>query len=445
MKRRNLLLAFALIAGFLALGVIYFRTYVVPKPFGVILFVGEGLTSAKLTAARFYDGGADPALTIQKLPNLALLSTHANDLAVPDAAAAASALATGQKVNQRALAIDPVGRPLRTLLEIARDRRRATGLITNGCLTDPTPAAFYAHSTDFRGKENLAAQLIDNAAPDVVLGGGGGDFLPDLKGGRRKDSRDLVLDATQKMGYGPLVRTAAELEAVSAFNPPRVLGLFAPDAFAFRDEAAAANQLPQPSLADLVRRAIALLQQKRGGYFLVVDAGLIGRASERDQGEHALQELVELDRAVGVALQYAGPQSVVLVAGTVSTGGMALNGYPLRQDRGVALLGTNVYGLPSLTWSTGPNGGARSAATTTAITRTEDTADVAAAASPSPNDAAGDDAARQRAASEPAAFPTPVAANVADSVIAAGFGPGTVRLRGWQDNTLVWQILKDQL
>ena len=449
MKRRNLVLALVLIAAFVGLGVLYFRTYVVQKPFGIILFVGEGIVSTKLAAARLYDGGADPALAIQKLPNLALLTIHANDLAVPDAAAAASALATGQKVNQRALAVDPVGRPLPTLLELARERGRATGLVTNGTLTDPTPAAFYAHGTDFRAREASAAQLIDKAAPDLVLGGGASDFLPDFKGGRRKDSRDLVLDAGQKAGYSAIVRTAAELDALSAYQASKVLGLFAQEAFYFRDELDA--QRSQPALADLVRRAIELLQKKSGGYLLVVDAGLIGRASDRNEGERVLQELVELDRAVGVALQYAGDKTLVVAAGTVSTGGLVLNGYPLRQDRGVALLGTNVYGLPSLTWATGPNGPDPGPASATAAGTLLPPADGMSLGTDggtgngSGVETAGAQKPVERRSVEPAASTAASAANVADAVVAAGFGPGSERLHGWQDNTFVHQLIKDQL
>ena len=37
-----------------------------------------------------------------------------------------------------------------------------------------------------------------------------------------------------------------------------------------------------------------------------------------------------------------------------SIGGFALSGYPLRQDRGIALLGTTPEGNPYITWATGP-------------------------------------------------------------------------------------------
>jgi alkaline phosphatase len=412
MKRRNYLLALALLALFIGCGVLYFRSYVVQKPFGIILFVGDGLVSSQLTAARLYDGGADHRLAIESLPNLALLSTHAADFAVPDAAAAASGLACGQKVNNQALSMDPHGHPIQTLLELARERGRGAGLVTDGCLTDPAPAAFYSHAVDRRDRDAIAAQLADHAGLDVVLGGGGADFLPELKGGRRRDARDLELEMTQR-GYA-LLRGSEDLAGIEPWLGPKLLGLFGNDALLFDDQLRAGSA--QPALSEMVRSAIEVLQRKTGGYLLVVDAGLAGRAAIDNQGERVLQELVELDHAVSVALQYAGSKTLLIVAGGESAGGLSLNGYPLRQDRGVSLLGMNANGIPSLTWATGPAG-------------------PQASASPGPSPSPG----------QPAAFYAPYAANVADDAVAAGFGPGSQKLRGFLDNTFVFDLIHSEL
>ena len=94
MRERNYLLALVLLALFGASGVWYFRAYVEPKKaFGIILFVGEGIVTGKLTAARLYDGGAGHRLAMDSLPHVALLRTSAADSSVPDAASAASAVA----------------------------------------------------------------------------------------------------------------------------------------------------------------------------------------------------------------------------------------------------------------------------------------------------------------------------------------------------------------
>ena len=411
MRQRNHLLALVLLALFAALGVWYFRAYVEPrKPFGIILFVGEGLVTSKLAAARLYDGGADHRLALDSLAHTALLSTATADFAVPDAAAAASALACGVKVNHRALSTDPQGQQITTLLETASAAfGRATGLVTDGCLTDPTPAAFYAHAADCRDHAPLAEQLFGTTAPQVILGGGGADFLPAGKGGRRRDERDLTQEASAK-GYA-LLHTPADLQAALGSGHARLLGLFGADALPFRDQLPAGGDA-RPSLAEMVATAIDTLQRNPRGYVLVVDAGLIERASLENQGERALQELVELDRAIAVALRYAGPQSLVLVAGGQSTGGMALNGYPLRQDRGVSLLGgINAYGFPSITWATGPAG-------------------------PVPN---------ASPPMHPAAPYSPYAANIADDAVAAGTGPGSAGLQGFRENTFVHELIRSQL
>src|SRR5213596_2283945 len=98
MKRRNQLLALFCLLLFVAFGVFYVRLWVVQKPFGIMLFVCDGLVARHLTAARLFEGGADHRLALESFPHLALLRNDARDFAVPDAAAAATAFATGVKV-----------------------------------------------------------------------------------------------------------------------------------------------------------------------------------------------------------------------------------------------------------------------------------------------------------------------------------------------------------
>ena len=111
----------------------------------------------------------------------------------------------------------------------------------------------------------------------------------------------------------------------------------------------------------MVKTAIQLLQYNRKGYLLVVDCGLAGKAASQNEGERMLRELLALDEAVASAVSFAGEDSLILVAGKQSVGGLRLNGYPFRSDKGVAVVGINSQGIPSLTWSTGPGTRAASA------------------------------------------------------------------------------------
>jgi Alkaline phosphatase len=141
-KWRNQLLALFCLALFVAFGVFYFQHWVVQKPFGIILFIGEGLTPSRLAATRVFAGGADAALALDSMPHLALVRNYSNDFAAPDTAAAAAAIATGTRVNNKS-----IGSSAPNLFDLARRAGRATGLVTDGKLTGPLPSAFYVHTS----------------------------------------------------------------------------------------------------------------------------------------------------------------------------------------------------------------------------------------------------------------------------------------------------------
>jgi alkaline phosphatase len=420
MKWRNQILALLCLLIFVAFGVLYFRNWVVQKPFGIVLFVGEGLTPDRLAATRLYAGGATTRLAIESLPAMSLLSNYSLDFAVPDEAAAATTLATGVKVNNRSLGLGPNDKRLRTIIDLARDNGRAIGIVTNGRLTNPSLAAFYAN-----GKRDIGQQLADEKKVDIALGGGSADFLPEAKGGHRSDSRDLILEM-RRNGY-EIVRTKAELEDIPQWRRPKLLGLFSEEEMAHANEITAGSE--QPSLADMTRRAIQLLQWNTGGYLLIIDAGLMRTAARENQGEATLAETVQLDRAVAIADRYMGPKSTLLVTGNFGIGGLSLNGFPFRRDSGVAILGFDSSGEPALTWATGPNGvPARNALPAQPLE------------GPSPPEEGPDPGAQ-----EPAAAYAPAARNTVGDVLAAGRGSGTEALHGFQDNTIIFKIIADQL
>ncbi len=387
MRLRNHLLALVILLGSLALGTLYVRWWVVQRPFGVILFVSDGLVSRHLTAARLYENGADHHLAVEQLfAYSALVRNDAAQFAVPDAAAAATALATGQRVRNHTLAVDAAGKPLVSLLELARESGRAVGLITTGRLTVPTAAAFYAHEPSDKDSHKLAATLLAAGKFGVLFGGGADAF------------EGLTLPSWD------IVHTRAELENATAYRDGTLLGLFAEGPLAFSKQREVGS--PQPALADLVRRAIQCLQTNRNGYVLIVDEALSSQAAVLNEGEHLLRETLELDRAIETAARFAGAKSLIVAVGRHSVGGFALNGYPLRQDKGLGLLGTTPDGHPSITWASGPHG------------------------PQSP---------------EPSTFQTTAAQNNAEDVLGLARGIGAEKMHGFLHQADIFQILKDAL
>ena len=409
-KNRNRFLALVCLLIFLGLGGLFYVNWVVQRPFGVILILSDNLTPSALTPARNYQGGADHRLRIDKFPHLALLTTHANDFAVADAAAVASSIATGQKANNGTLGMAAGKTRLPNLIEIARQQGRTTGIVSNASLTDATAAAFYAKTPDPLDYQNLARQLVEGADVSVLLGGGGADLLPDSKGGRRTDGRDLILEM-RNQGYD-IVQNQAELESTPSWRTPKTLGLFSMGNMEFSDEFSATST--QPTLAVLVRNAIRLLQYNPRGYLLIVDAGLSGKAATQNEGERTLKEMLALDDAVAAAVDSAGEKALVIVAGKRSVGGMRLNGFPFRNDKGAGLLGINAQGVPSITWSTGPESGIH--------------------ISP-----------EGPVSNEPAASKQAAAIGTAEDVIAVGTGPGSETINGFMDNTDIFRLIEKAL
>ncbi|HEY5894934.1 MAG TPA: alkaline phosphatase [Chthoniobacterales bacterium] len=447
MKSRNLLLALACIVAFVLAGVLYFKNWVVQKPFAIILFTGDGLTTSSLAATRLYNGGASGKLFVESLPEIALLKTFASDFGIPDSAAAASAIASGTPVNNRSLGIGPERKNLDSLITLAAAAGRKTGLITNGTLTEPGVAAYYAHTADATDGNAIAKQLIQRKDIDLVLGGGEKFFLPVDKGGLREDGTDLVLEL-KKEKWG-VARTKAELAAVPVWLPGRVFGVFNRDELAFSREIESGSQ--EPSLEDMVRTAIQILQINPKGYFLVVDAGLIEKAGRVNDAENFLAETVVLDRVIRTAKQYAGNNTLIIAAGKQNPGGLRMNGYPLRSDSGMAVLGINARGIPSVTWSTGPNAlptPSPVVAPTPAVTpHPEILPSLTVPEPPLPDNLPLPTPPQlaARARNEPSTVFSEESLNVADDPLGFGVGPGSETLHGYKNATAIFSLIANQL
>lgn len=320
----------------------------------VILLIGDGMGDAEITAARDYSVGAAGRLALDTLATTGRRTTFSVDergrpVYVTDSAAGATAWATGRRtVNGRVSKTPGTNRPLPTLLEKARRHGYATGSVTTASVADATPAALTAHVTDrsCKGPADMAECPADTRAaggagsvveqtvaarPDVLLGGGADHFAQTVRDGPYRGR--TVLEQARAAGY-QVVRDRAELTAARTDRP--VLGLFAPDYLPVEwtgTPAAPGGTAPQrcavhnparpagtPTLAESTRAALDQLTARRDratgkGFFLQVEgASIDDRAHEADPCGQ-IGETVAFDRAVAVALAYAGrhPRTLVIV------------------------------------------------------------------------------------------------------------------------------------
>lgn len=120
----------------------------------VTLFIGDGAGVSSLNAASIYSYGRPQALYMQRMPHLALADTSTAKEWVTDAAAAATAWATGRKGRNGVVSQSPIaerdvkdGETLKTILEYAEEHGLSTGIIANDDRTGVTIAAVAAFSS----------------------------------------------------------------------------------------------------------------------------------------------------------------------------------------------------------------------------------------------------------------------------------------------------------
>jgi alkaline phosphatase len=328
----------------------------------VIFFLGDGMGINTLTAARIYAVGEAGELTIDTLPESAFVKTYSNNAQVTDSAASMSAYMTGVKQNNGVLsmsgdtsAIAPAedgssrctnGQPAPTLLELAKARGLATGVVTTTSVTDATPAATYAHVCHRKLQNQIAAMMVPGGAGynaalgggiDLVVGGGAEYFQPAAAGGKRVDGRDLLAEL-QGRGYH-VARDAAGFAALAASNQPAI-ALFAQDDLAYDAERDPGRQ---PSLAEMTRKAVSLLDTRSDGkgFFLMVEGGLIDHALHGTRAKRALQETVAYDAALKAAIDEMqqrdpGLKHTLIVATADHDHTLLINGYSPRSGKTTA-------------------------------------------------------------------------------------------------------------
>lgn len=271
-----------------------------PRPKNVILVIGDGMGPSHVTAARWIRGDK---LQLLRMPVTAIVATHSADDAVTDSAASAAAYATGMKTNNRALSVDANGNPRKTVIEVANESGKATGVVTTTDIWDATPAAFMVHAKDRYDDARSIVQQVVSGKADVVLGGGS-----DLLG---KGSFPSL--AELKKSDRVVVTSRAELEATKA---RRVLGLFNTQPNDTED--------PNAPLWVLAKWAIDTLSADPDGFFLLIENEGIDTASHNQHSGDVAKALAEYDEALRVALDFAAARrdTLVIAVGDHETGGL---------------------------------------------------------------------------------------------------------------------------
>lgn len=283
-------------------------------PRNIVLMIGDGMGSNHIYAAMVANGGP---LNIERCRYAGFQKTYSLSSDITDSGASGTAIATGVKTKNGAIGVDPEGRPVRTILELAEEKGLSTGLLATSTITHATPAVFAAHNPDRGEYEEIAADMIRSGV-DVMIGGGKYHF------NRREDGLNL-LDSLRARGYyvseGILEIPADHVGPVAVLADTMALPAM---------EGGRGDLLPRATAFALKR-----LSEDPDGFFLMVEGSQIDWMAHANYTRGVIDETLDFDRAVGEALDFAEKDghTLVIVTADHETGGFTvLRGGPLHQE-----------------------------------------------------------------------------------------------------------------
>ncbi|MGB3616876.1 MAG: alkaline phosphatase [Catalinimonas sp.] len=288
-------------------------------PPNVIFLIGDGMGMSQVSAAYYY-GTGEP--NFARFPVIGLSRTSSATHKITDSAAGATAFSGGEKTYNGAIGVDTAGRRLTNLYELLAEHCPAcpTGVVSTSAVTHATPASFFAHEASRDSQEAIATQLAPS--PVDFFAGGGQKFFYGREDGLN------YLDTLRAAGF--VVNTTA-LRAPASWNRNQRYGYLLAD-----------NGMPKWSegrgdfLPSATRMALDYLKGGDRPFFLMVEGSQIDWGGHANDGQYIVEEMLDFDRALGVALDYAEREGNTLVVVTADheTGGFTLRGTDRPDGKG---------------------------------------------------------------------------------------------------------------
>ncbi|WP_200976585.1 alkaline phosphatase [Echinicola sp. 20G] len=269
----------------------------------VILMIGDGNGLAHISAGMYANGNK---LNLTQLRHIGLVKTQSSDDFTTDSAAGATALATGQKANNRAIGFSTDGKALQSIPEILSTYNFSAGIVTTDNVTGASPASFYAHQKDRSMIKGIASDLSKSQL-DLFVGGGKIDFLT--------QGRDLI-SPLEEAGF----HLAGSLEELSTSDADRV------GYFGSNQELPTIEKGRAGFLLKATDQSLSFLSEKERPFFLMIEGAKIDTGGHLNEAKTVVEEELDFDEAIGKVLQFAdeNPGTLVLITADHETGGVTL-------------------------------------------------------------------------------------------------------------------------
>lgn len=259
---------------------------------------------SQVSTAIYYKKGTP---NFERFQTIGLIKTSSATDLITDSASGATVFATGEKTYNGAIGVDKDTIAIPTIVEHLSKRGFATGIISTSSIQHATPASFYAHVKSRRFYEEITT-FAPNSGVNFFAGGGLKFF------NKRKDGKDLLAEMKAK-GYDVITD---QLPTTASENNQLIL--------------LAEDGMPKMSegrgdfLPNATKLALEKLSKNEKGFFLMVEGSQIDWGGHDNDADYLIQELLDFDKTLGVALDFAkqNGETLIIVTADHETGGYTL-------------------------------------------------------------------------------------------------------------------------
>lgn len=274
------------------------------KPKNIIFLIGDGMGLSQVSASLYFN--ENPS-NFERFEFIGLIKTSSSAELITDSAAAATAFASGVKTYNGAIGVTTDTISVPTIVELVSKKGYATGIVSTSSVVHATPASFYAHVKQRSLYEDIA-DFIPKSDLDFIAGGGTKFF------NNRTDSKNL---------FRVLERNNFEVHTTAlptVLSEKKHIILLAEDGMPKMLEGRG------DFLPNATQLGINYLSQNESGFFFMVEGSQIDWGGHDNDAEYLISELIDFDKAIGLALDFAqkNGETLVIVTADHETGGFTL-------------------------------------------------------------------------------------------------------------------------
>ena len=299
----------------------------------VFYFIGDGMGVNQINVTETYLAalkgkiGFEPIL-MSSFPVVGLVNTYSATNGVTDSAAGGTALACGKKTKNGAIGVlEDLKTPCTSIAVWAQKAGAAVGVATNVAITHATPASFYGHQPNRNMYYEIGQDLCKS----------GFDFFAgsDFHRPNTKEGEPTLRDQAKAAGYTILTGGYKEYEKKG--RKADKLILFQSD---YQNEKLGSDHIPYAldqdkndlTLEQIVRAGINYLMGKqKNGFFFQIEGGMIDYACHRNDIGNAVNEVLDMDKAVKVAYEFYQQhpdETIIVISADHETGGLVMGKGP---------------------------------------------------------------------------------------------------------------------